>query len=106
MCWAWPACHVTVVCSSQHCVAVSYYKEAIALWQEYRERDVECDKLQRIHCLENLAGVLNDHPETVPEDSALNTEKLIEEVCRCESWCVCVMNSCVLSIGQGAPYGV
>ena len=47
-----------------------YYKEAIDLWREYKERDVECDKLQRIHCLESLAGVLKDKPEVkqvVPE---------------------------------------
>lgn len=60
---------------------MSYYQEAIALWQEYKKRDVECDKLQRIHCLENFAGVLQDHPGTKGE-ADLNKEKLIREVCR------------------------
>ena len=62
---------------------MSYYKEAIALWQEYKERDVDCDRLQRIHCLENLAGVLKHHPETRQENPALKEEELIKEVWRC-----------------------
>ena len=39
--------------------AQTYYREAMTLWDEYKEQGVECDRLQRIHAMENLAAVLS-----------------------------------------------
>lgn len=30
----------------------------MSLWKQYKEQDIDCDKLQRIHTLENLASLL------------------------------------------------
>ena len=50
------------------------------MWQEHLSHDVDCDKLQRIHTMENLAEVL----EYVENDSGgghtLRDDTLVEEV--------------------------
>lgn len=55
---------------------MSCYREAMEVWQEYKDKmGVDCDKLQRIHALENLAALLKESPEHacrefLPEDTA------------------------------------
>ncbi len=36
-----------------------WYEEAIRTWETYKQYDVDCDKLQRIHTMENLAEMLD-----------------------------------------------
>ena len=36
------------------------YYAAMKVWQEHESHDVECDRVQRIHTLENLAELLTD----------------------------------------------
>ena len=40
--------------------ACETYREAIATWKEYQEKEVECDRLQRIHTLQNLAWLVEE----------------------------------------------
>ena len=43
------------------------YREAMKVWQEYKDKmEVDCDKLQRIHALENLAYLLKECPQHTP----------------------------------------
>ena len=50
------------------------------MWQDYKDKmGVDCDKLQRIHALENLATLLKESPEHacrefLPEDTAAEPE--------------------------------
>lgn len=55
--------------------AVTCYCEAMCLWQEYKEQDVDCDKLQRIHAMENLEGLLKDNPH-LGQDGCIKTDQL------------------------------
>lgn len=56
-------CHMI---SQPHDAMCCYY-EAMGVWQEYKEEmAVDCDKLQRIHALENLASLLRESPQDVP----------------------------------------
>ena len=50
------------------------------MWQEHLSHDVDCDKLQRIHTMENLAEVL-EYVETGTEGGhTLRDDTLVEEV--------------------------
>ena len=50
------------------------------MWTAYKEHEVECDRLQRVHTMENLAILLKSHPRTSneaghsPNDGALMDE--------------------------------
>ncbi len=63
------------------------------VWKKYKEEmKVDCDKLQRIHALENLAALLKESPrhaprDFLPEDGSepeplltLKNQQLMEEV--------------------------
>ena len=81
-------CDVKCICGgtcSPACVqpfeALSYYREAMDLWLKYKHQDIECDKLQRIHTLENLAALL---PEGMwPTKSAGNEDESDSELNEC-----------------------
>ena len=42
----------------QQYTAMEMYYAAMKVWQEHESHDVECDRVQRIHTLENLAELL------------------------------------------------
>lgn len=67
-------------CDLQMRDAVACYCEAMSLWQEYKEQGVDCDKLQRIHAMENLAGLLRDSPHLGQDGCCINTDQLATKV--------------------------
>lgn len=58
----------------------------MVFWQEYKEQDVDCDKLQRIHALENLASLLEDCPDEKDDEAVDKGAQLIEEVSGCHGY--------------------
>ena len=44
--------------SPQQYTAMEMYYSAMKVWEEHESHDVECDRVQRIHTLENLAELL------------------------------------------------
>jgi hypothetical protein len=59
------------------------YEQAISMWREYKEKEVECDRLQRIHTLENLAWLLEQGhctPEELSGGPWRNAASLREQV--------------------------
>lgn len=57
------------------------YLEAMQMWQDYKkEHKVDCDKLQRIHALENLACLLKESPQHAPKDLLTMELEAPEEV--------------------------
>ena len=56
------------------------------MWQEYKEEmGVDCDKLQRIHALENLATLLKELPPPSLSQHALRREMLSEDAAEPEA---------------------
>lgn len=82
---------------------MSCYREAMTLWQEYKEQDVECDRLQRIHTMENLHLLLEENSQGEKGDGedlghTLRDDTLMEEV----GWVFWVLWSCDM-LGGGDP---
>lgn len=64
---------------SQFGRAVEMYRAAMTVWQEHESHDVECDRVQRIHTMENLAELLakghGRDTHTLRDDSLLEVAK-------------------------------
>jgi hypothetical protein len=61
----------------QH-TALEMYYAAMKVWQEHESHDVECDRVQRIHTLENLAELLMegygyDYSDDGDDDGEINS---------------------------------
>ena len=51
------------------------YRSAMTVWQEHESHDIECDRVQRVHTLENLSHLLSEghggDTHTLRDDSLL-----------------------------------
>ena len=58
------------------------YYAAMKVWQEHESHEVECDRVQRIHTLENLAELLTDGYGYYDDDDGDEIGSLNEEELR------------------------
>jgi len=62
--------------------AVEHYREAMQAWQEHEKQDIDCDKLQRIHTMENLSQLLREgrgNSHTLRDDHLMEDAKVLRD---------------------------